>query len=104
KGQIDAMVGHPALRKIVGADALRSIATADLALALRGARAVARLPLHLVEARAQDLQRLRLVLVLRFLVLLDDDETGRQVGDPHGAVGCVDRLTTRSARAEDIDA
>ena len=48
--------------------------------------------LQLVEPGAQHLQRLRLVLVLRLLVLLDDDEAGGQMGDAHGAVGGVDRL------------
>ena len=38
------------------------------------------LALQLVEPGAQHLQRLGLVLVLRFLVLLDDDEAGRQDG------------------------
>ena len=104
EGQVDAVVGYSALREIVGADALRSVAAADLALALGSARAVARLPLHLVEAGAQDLQRLGLVLVLRFFVLLDDDEPGRQMGDAHRAVGRVDRLAAGAARPEDVDA
>src|SRR5260370_15446889 len=83
--------------------ALRPIAAADLTLALRRARPIARLSLHFVEARAKNLQRPRFVFMLRFLILLDDDKSGRQMSDPHSAVRCVDRLTTGPARTEDID-
>jgi len=72
--QADAVVGDAALREVVGADALRTVAAADLALAVGGAGSLARPPLHVVNARAQHFERLRLVLVLRFLVLLDHDE------------------------------
>ena len=41
--QVDAVVGDAALRKIIGADALGAVAGADLALALGGARGIARL-------------------------------------------------------------
>src|SRR5438067_1895106 len=92
------------LRKIIGPDPLRSVAGADLALPLGSARAVARPPFHVVEARAKHLQRLRLVLVLRFLVLLDYYQSRRDMGDPHRAICRIHRLTARSARAEDIDA
>src|SRR5581483_1939891 len=64
QGEVDAVVGDPALREIVGADALGAVARADLALAAGGARLVLALALGVVEPRAQDLQRLRLVLVL----------------------------------------
>ena len=56
------------------------------------------------QPRAQDLQRLRLVLVLRLLVLAGDDEAGRQVRDAHGGVGGVDALPARARRAVDVDA
>ena len=45
---------------------------------------------------AQDLERLGLVLVLRFLVLAAHDEAGRQVRDPDGRVGRVDALPART--------
>ena len=62
------------------------------------------LQLHLVEARAQHLHRLRLVLDLRLLVLLRDDEAARDVGDADGGVGGVDALAAGAARAEGVDA
>ena len=98
------MIGDSPLRKIIGADPLRSVAAANLALTLGGACAVAHLPFHVVKARAKNLQRLRFVLVLRFLVLLDHYQARWGMGDPHRAVGCVNRLTAGSARAEDVDA
>src|SRR5262249_3776253 len=104
KGQVDPMIGDPALRKIVGADALRSVAAAALPLSPGGTGAGAGLPLHLVKTRAQNLERSRLVLVLGFLVLLNDNEPGRQMGNPYSAVGRVDRLAARTARPKDVDA
>src|SRR5215831_7837708 len=53
--QADAVIGDPPLREIVGADALRAVARADLALALRGPRVGRLLALQLIEARAQHL-------------------------------------------------
>src|SRR5271155_2152402 len=42
--------------------------------------------------------------MLGFLVLLNDDEPSRQMGDPYRTVGRIDRLTARPAGAENIDA
>src|SRR5438270_3223872 len=104
EGQVDAVVGHPALREVIGADVLRAVARADLALAVGGARRGECLAPHLIEPGAQHLQRAGLVLMLRFLVLLDHHEAGRQMGDPDSAVGGVDRLSARPARTEHVDA
>ena len=60
--------------------------------------------LELVEARAQDLHRHRLVLVLRALVLTGDDDAGREVRQAHGGVGLVDVLAAGAARAVGVDA
>src|SRR5260221_14330023 len=62
--EVDAVVAHSPLREIIGADALRAVAGADLALARRRALGVARLPFHIVEAGTEHLERLGLVLVL----------------------------------------
>ena len=59
------MVGDPPLREIVGADAFRAVAGADLDLARGRPLAVDLLAFGLVEARAQHLHRLGAVLVLR---------------------------------------
>src|SRR5207237_474276 len=81
QGQVDPMVGHPPLREIICADSLRAVARADHRFARTGALRSQPLALQLVEAGTEHLQGLGLVLVLRLLVLLDDDEPGGQVGD-----------------------
>src|SRR5687768_18176701 len=98
------MVGHPPLRKIIGADAFRPVARSDLAASLCGTLGIEPLALALIEAGAQNLQGFRLVLVLRFLVLLGDDQACRDVGDPDCAVRRVDRLSAWTGRTIDVDA
>src|SRR5688572_2006292 len=63
EGEVDAMVGHPPLREIVGADALGAVAAADQGLA-RGRRLrllVANL--LVLDARGENAERPRPVLV-----------------------------------------
>src|SRR6185436_19939494 len=50
------------------------------------------------------LHRLCAVLDLRLLVLLRDDQAGRDVRDPDGGVRRVHALTAGAARAERVDA
>ncbi len=57
------------LREVVGAHALGAVAGSDEVAALRGERGRARRALRLEQPRAQHLERLGLVLVLRALVL-----------------------------------
>ena len=80
KREIDSVVGHSALREIVGPDPLGAVARADHRLARAGAFAGKPFALHLKQPRAQNLEGLGLVLVLRLLVLLDDDEASREDG------------------------
>src|SRR5262245_17029166 len=101
--QADAMVGDAPLRKVVGADALRAIARADLALALGGPRLGRLLTLELIETRAQHLHGEPAVLVLRFLGR-HDDKAGRQMRDAHGGIRLVDVLATGTTRAHGVDA
>ena len=68
--EVDAVIGHAALREVIGANLLGAIAGADLALALLGDGVVLLLQLRLVEADAQHLHRLGAVLDLRLFVLL----------------------------------
>lgn len=49
--QVDAMIGHSALREIVSPDTFAAIPAADLALAVSGAFRVRRLTLHVKETR-----------------------------------------------------
>ncbi len=79
--EIDAVVGHTPLREIVGADALGTIARADLVLAGSGARIRDALALHIEEARAQDIHGPRAVLVLRALLLHQHRETRGDMRD-----------------------
>src|SRR4051812_17341749 len=99
-----AVVGDPVLGVVVGPDPLGAVDRAHLA-----ATGVARLGVGgllggLQEARAQDAERLLLVLQLALLVLAADDDAGRQVGDAHRRVGGVDALPAGAGAAEDVDA
>src|SRR4051794_17780710 len=100
---MDAMVGHPILWEVVGADLVRSVARADQRLP--GGRVLLALPapLGFLEPRTKHGHRLGLVLVLALLVLDLDDGAGREVRDPHGRVGRVDRLATGARGALDLD-
>src|SRR5687767_5529260 len=62
--QVDAMVGHAALRKVIGADAFGTIARTDLQFARAGLRLVALFLLGRLELRLQQRHGARTVLVL----------------------------------------
>ena len=55
-------------------------------------------------ARAQNLHRFGAVFVLRFFILLRHGYTSGQMGDTHGAVCCVDRLTAGAGGAKHVNA
>src|SRR5439155_17170150 len=63
------VVGDAALREVVGADLLGAVARADHGPAAGGDLRLLLVPRPLEQAGAEDLERLRLVLVLRLLVL-----------------------------------
>src|SRR6185503_6050490 len=98
----DAVVGHPALREVVGADALRAVAGAHLALAGVRTGGVEGLALLVVELDLQRLHGPRPVLVLR-LLRTGDYDAGGQVGDAHGAVGLVHVLAAGAGGAVGVD-
>ena len=102
RGELDPVVGDPALGEVVGADLLRALARAHLGAALGGDLRLLLRELLLVEARAQDPHRLLAVLELGLLVLHRDDDPGRLVGDPHRRVGRVDRLAAGPGGAVDV--
>src|SRR6185436_12389851 len=102
-GVLDAVVGEAVLGEVVGADLLCALAGADLRAPRRGDLRLLALALRLVQPRAEDPHRLLLVLELRLLVLHRDDDPGRQVRDPDGRVGGVDRLAAGARRAVHVD-
>ena len=57
----------------------------------------------LVQSRLELLHRLCLILVLAALILALDDDIGRDMGDPHRAVGGVDVLPARARRTIGVD-
>ena len=79
--QIDAVVGDAPLREIIGADALGAVARADLAAPFGRALGIELGALLVVELGAQHRHRLGAVLVLRALLLHEDDDAARQMGD-----------------------
>ena len=96
------MITHPALGIVVGADALGTVAGANLQLAL-GCHLLVRFPLLLlIDAAAQDLQRLFPVLELAALVLAFHYDAGGQVGHTDRRLGLVDMLSAGSAGTEHI--
>ena len=98
------MVGDAVFLEVVGADLLGALAGADLAAAILRDRFLLLVHLHLVEPRPQHLHRLRAILDLRLLVLLRDDDAGRNVREADRRIGRVDALAAGSARAEGVDA
>src|SRR5690606_4521948 len=79
--EIDAMVGDPALREIVSADAFGTIARADLELARASLGLLALVALSGGQAGFEQRQGARAILVLRAFVLALDHDAGRQVSD-----------------------
>ncbi len=101
--QIDAMVGDAPLREIVGADPLRAVAATDLDAPVLGTRVLLRLALGVLEAGAQNLHRLRPVLVLRFLVLAGHDDAARHMGDANRTIGGVHVLSAGALGTVGVD-
>ena len=92
EGQVDAVIGQPALRKIVGADALRAVAAAHEASSLRCLARMRLLCLTVAKAGGQHFHGLVLVAMLGPFVLTFNHQSGWQVGDADGRFGLVDVL------------
>src|SRR5439155_1836665 len=90
--EADPMIGDPVLGEVVGPDLLRPLAGPDLAATRVGELLGLLAHLEVVEARPQDRHRLGAVLELRALVLALDDDAGREVRQPDGALDLVDVL------------
>src|SRR3954463_3099632 len=82
--EVDAVIGDPILRIIVSADLGGPVTGAHLRLAHPRARRFLLGDLRVEQALAKDFHRLELVLELRFLVLLADDDPAWNMGDANG--------------------
>ena len=76
--EVDAVVGHAALREVVGADAVGAVAGADEALPLGGLLRRLLALLLVLDARGEDAPGLLAVLVLAARVLALDHDAGGQ--------------------------
>src|SRR5712664_360040 len=104
EGETDAVVGDPSLRKIIGADALGTVARADQGFARRGFLLLLLASLLVLDARREHRERLFLVLVLRARVLALHHDSGGKMRDSHRRVGLVDVLAAGARGAVGIDA
>src|SRR5690606_27598293 len=92
------------LGKVVGADALGTVARADQQLATVGDLLVGRGVLLVLQLGRQPGHGLGAVLVLRALFLAFDHDAGGQVGDADGRFGLVDVLATGAGGAIGVHA
>ncbi len=98
------MVGHAALREVIGAIAVAAVAAAQQVAARGGFRLLTFGHFGGADARAQHRQRLGFVFMLRTLVLALHHDAGGQVGNADSRVGGVNVLTACPGGTEGIDA
>src|ERR1019366_106905 len=98
------MVGEAVLRKIVGADLLRTVARAHHLLAFFRQRVLLLLHFDFVQTRAQNAHAFFAVLDLRLLILTADHRVRRNVRDPDRRISRIHRLPARPRRTKCIDA
>ena len=101
-GQADAVVGHPVLGEVVGADLLRPLPRAHLRTAHRPHL---RQPLPLlpfVQSGPQDSHRPRTVLELGALALAGGDYPSRRVGDAYSSRALLHVLPARPGGPVDV--
>src|SRR5262245_43975642 len=104
KGQADAVISDPVLRKIVGSDFFFAPSGANLTLASGGIFGFLLPLLVLEQAGPEDTERLFLILLLTAAVLATDDSAGWNVHHLDRRIGRVDPLAARSASAANFDA
>src|SRR5438552_1839694 len=103
KGEVDAVIGDPSLREIVGADAFRPVARADLRFSRLRPLFIRAATLQVVKPGPEYLHGARPVLVLR-LFRLHHHDAGGQMGDSHRRIGGVDVLAAGTGSAHCVDA
>ena len=102
--EIHAMIGDARLWKVIGADALGTVAGTDHRFALRGDFRFLLGVGFVEQPRAQNFQCPRFVLVLRFFIATDNHHPARDMRDANGRVRSVDALAAGTRRAHHIDA
>ena len=98
-----AVVGYAPLRKVVGADALRTVAAADEALATGVVFGLVAAVVVIVQPRAQNFEGFVLIFELTALVLAGDDNARGEVGYSYGRFGLVYLLAARARRAVNVN-
>ncbi len=98
------MVGHPVLRKVVGADLLAAVARADLPRPELAALFGKPLLFGGVETAAKQAHRKGAVFELATFRLARDDGIGGNMRDADGGFHFIDVLAARAAAAVGIDA
>src|SRR5688572_2037589 len=104
KGEVDAVVGHAALRKVVCADSIRSIATADERLAGGGLLGGLLLRALRLDSRDEHAPGLLAVFVLAARILAFDHDSGWKMREAYRRIGLVDVLATGAACAVRVHA
>src|SRR5262245_33957265 len=102
--EVDAMVRDASLRKVVGADALRTVAASHLQHAGLRLRGLLLLLFRGEQACLQQRHRTRAVLVLRALILALDHDAGRKVRDADSGFRLVHVLSAGARGAVRVDA
>src|ERR1700733_10390627 len=87
--KIDAMIGDPVLRKIVGADSLGAIAASHLRRTKRCNLLLCFAALFLCDLSREKTHCLVFIFVLASLFLAIDNSSCRDMGDTDSGVGCV---------------
>ena len=98
------MVGHAALREVVGTVTVAAIAAAQQVTTRRCFRLLAFRHFGRVDTRTQHGQGFGFVFMLRTLVLTLHHNTGWQVSNTDSGIGGVNVLAARTRGAESVDA
>src|SRR6266478_7972191 len=97
------MIGHPVLRKIIGANFFFAPPGADLAAPLRTVFLSFLALLSLEQTGAQDRHRFLLVLELTTSVLKTNDRSGWNVQNLDRRIGRIHALSARTASARNFN-
>jgi hypothetical protein len=91
--QVDPVVGHAILGKIIGANALATVARPAQIESRLAEFGIFRLSALIKDTRLEYAERFILVPVLGALILTLRDQAGRQMGQTNGRIGSIHALT-----------